>query len=103
MVGTPTKLVMRSRSISSSARSGPHLYMSTSFAPASQQLSMTATQPVTWNSGTIRMNAVGNGCGSDGSVVRPLAAARQAKENKPCSTARWVDTAPLGWPVVPEV
>jgi hypothetical protein len=59
MVGTPTKFVMRSRSISSSARSGLHLYMSTSLAPASHELSITATQPVTWKSGTIRMNEVG--------------------------------------------
>ena len=59
MVGTPTNWVMRSRSISSRARSGFHLYIRTSLVPAATALSMTATHPVTWNSGTTRMNEVG--------------------------------------------
>ena len=58
-VGTPTKLVTRSRSISSSARSGSHLYIITSFRPLAKHDSITGTQPVTWNSGTIRMNTGG--------------------------------------------
>ncbi len=61
MVGTPTNCVMCSRSISSRARSGSHLYMSTSLVPAATAFSMTATHPVTWNSGTTRMNEVGMG------------------------------------------
>src|ERR671917_1183022 len=55
-VGTPTKLVTCSRSISSRARSGCHLYMITSFRPLAKQPSMTGIDPVTWNSGTMRMN-----------------------------------------------
>ena len=59
IVGTPTKMVTRSRSISSSARSGFHLYIITSLLPAAKELSITGMQPVTWNSGTTRMNDVG--------------------------------------------
>ncbi len=58
MVGTPTKVVTRSRSISSRARSGSHLYIITSFAPDAVEPSMTGMSPVTWNSGTMRMKAV---------------------------------------------
>ena len=58
IVGTPTNCVMRSRSISSRARSGTHLYMITSLKPPRKQLIMTGISPVTWKSGTQRMNAV---------------------------------------------
>ena len=54
-VGTPTKVVTRSRSISSRARSGDHLYIITSLLPPSVAPSMTGTSPVTWKSGTMRM------------------------------------------------
>ena len=51
IVGTPTKLVTRSCSISSNARSGSHLYVITSFDPPTNAPSITGTSPVTWNSG----------------------------------------------------
>ena len=66
--------------------------------------SITGTFPVTWNSGTIRMNT--------GAPVRPDAssgrrrlsmALLQPKPMRAWTTARWVDTGPLGCPVVPEV
>ncbi len=96
MVGTPTNWVMCSRSISSRARSGFHLYMSTSLVPAATAFSMTATQPVTWNSGTTRMNEVGQGAGSVGGNMTTLAVARQPKAMMALTTARCVETAPLG-------
>src|SRR3954466_14968617 len=52
-VGTPTKLVTPSRSISSSARSGSQRYMITSFSPLAKHDIITGTHPVTWNSGTM--------------------------------------------------
>ena len=77
-VGTPTKFVTRSRSISSSARSGSHLYMITSFRPLAKQPSITGIEPVTWNSGTIRMNDGGRRSASPGSPRRSRStAARQ--------------------------
>ena len=42
IAGTPPMVVMRSRSMSSSARSGSHLYMITSLAPNATELSMMA-------------------------------------------------------------
>ena len=55
MVGTPTKAVTRSRSMSSSARSGLQRYIITSFAPDAVVPSMTGIRPVAWNRGTTRM------------------------------------------------
>src|ERR671911_298640 len=54
-VGTPTNEVTRSRSISSSARTGSHRYMITSFTPDEKHPSITGIRPVTWNNGTTRM------------------------------------------------
>src|SRR3954454_19642881 len=102
-VGTPTKLVMRSRSMSSRARSGFHLYMITSFNPAEKQESITGTQPVTWKSGTMRMNdGAPAGAGASGRRARSMAP-RHPKPNRACTMDRWVETAPLGRPVVPDV
>ena len=103
IVGTPTNWVTRSRSISSSARSGDHLCIITSFEPVANDDSMTGTSPVTWNNGTVRMKLVGKACGSFGGYISRLTAARQAKASSADSTARWVETAPFGRPVVPEV
>src|SRR4051812_39668592 len=64
IVGTPTNVVTFSRSISSRARSGFHLYIITNFVPLAKQLSMTGMHPVTWKSGTTRMKA--GGLGDDG-------------------------------------
>src|SRR5262245_48990069 len=96
-VGTPTKLVIRSRSISSSARAASHLYIITSLQPAAKQESITGTQPVTWKSGTTSTKLVGYGCvlGAP-SPIMLLIAARQAKASSAESTARWVETAPFG-------
>jgi hypothetical protein len=77
-VGTPTKLVTRSRSISSSARSGSHLYMMTSFSPVAKQDSITGTAPVTWNSGTIRTND-GRLAGAAASSSAPASGARRRR------------------------
>src|SRR5918995_682494 len=65
-VGTPTKLVTRSRSICSSALSGSHLYMITSFRPEAKHDSTTGTDPGRWNSGTTGMNAGFAGGGAPG-------------------------------------
>ena len=81
--------------------------MITSLRPATKHESMTGTQPVTWNSGTMRMNEVGCSLwdmslssGSLASASTPLRAENAMSE---FTTARWVDTAPFGRPVVPEV
>src|SRR3954451_17612024 len=104
-VGTPTKLVTRSRSISSSALSAFQRYIITSFALDTTQLRSTGTEPVTWNSGTIKMNVVRPLGG-----VTPAASARTAstvarlpKAITEETTAPFVDTAPFGRPVVPDV
>ena len=86
----------------SSAWSTSHLYITTNFVPPMKQPSMTGTQPVTWNSGTIRMNAGGCVVGSPGWRSRSTAP-RQANAISACTTAPWVLTAPFGRPVVPDV
>ena len=40
---------------------------------------------------------------SRGPLIAPAIADRQPKQRSAVSTARWVETAPFGWPVVPEV
>src|SRR5688500_1463095 len=57
MAGTPPKLVMRSRSMSSRARSGSHLYMITSLPPEARLATRTEWQPVAWKKGTDRRYA----------------------------------------------
>ncbi len=54
-VGTPTKAVTFSASMSRRAVSGSQRCIMTSFIFMPKQVSMTGTQPVTWNSGTMRM------------------------------------------------
>ena len=70
-----------------------------------KQLSITGTQPVTWNNGTMRMNDGGNGsAGFSGSSLASFNTwLRAANAMSELSTARCVDTAPFGRPVVPEV
>ena len=106
-VGTPTKAVTRSASISRSATSGSQRYIITSFIFSPKHESMTGTQPVTWKSGTTRMKA---GFVAAAAFVSPSRswraasmAARAQKAIRDWVTARWVDTAPLGNPVVPDV
>ena len=52
MAGTPPKMVMRSRSMSSRARSGSKWCIMTSLPPAAVLVTSTAWQPVAWNRGT---------------------------------------------------
>ena len=52
MAGTPPKVAMRSRSISSSARSGSKWCIITSFPPAATFVTITEWHPVAWKSGT---------------------------------------------------
>ena len=82
-----------------------HLYMMTSLRPAMKQLSITGTQPVTWKRGTIRMNDGGNGsAGASGSSDANFNTALRAENAMSAlRTARCVDTAPFGRPVVPDV
>ena len=57
MAGTPPKVVILSRSMSSRARSGSKWCIITSFPPAARLETMTEWQPVAWNSGTERRKA----------------------------------------------
>ena len=105
-VGTPTKVVTRSASMSRRAVSGSQRCIITSLNFIPKHESITGTHPVTWNSGTMRMKH-----GATNPPVpnasSPLRAVRTVelhqKPMRPLITARWVDTAPLGNPVVPEV
>src|ERR671912_2043472 len=117
-VGTPTNEVTRSRSISSSARAGSHRYMITSFTPEEKHPSITGIRPVTWNNGTTRMRT---GVAAAAAAAAPAAASgdvaastegawrarsmavRQPQTLSEWTTGLWVDTAPFGRPVVPDV
>ena len=59
MAGTPPKVLIRSRSMSSSARSGSKWCIITSFPPAARFETMTEWHPVAWKSGTERRKALG--------------------------------------------
>ena len=52
MVGTPPKVVSRSRSISSSARAASQRCIMTSFPPARRLATRMEWHPVAWKSGT---------------------------------------------------
>ena len=109
MVGTPTKVVTRSRSISSSARSGFHLYIITSLLPPSERAEHHRHQPVTWNSGTTRMKEVGYGFGVASSargrrVMMPFDDGAAGEGHQRAAARRGGSTPrPSGWPVVPDV
>src|SRR5207344_309768 len=108
-VGTPMKLVTRSRSINSKAFSAFQRYIITNFDLVTMQLSNTGTQPVTWNKGTIRMNESGPASadsapdGEAAAVRTASTVARLPKAITDETIAPLVDTAPFGRPVVPEV
>jgi len=106
MDGTPPKVPIRSRSINWSARSGSKWCIITSFPPAARLETMTEWQPVAWKSGTDRRKAA---C-----VFSPTGARAVPKRVAPrvlmkkrlirlVAMFRWVPTAPLGRPVVPDV
>src|SRR5690606_16763242 len=116
--GTPEKLVAPSRSISSRARPGSHLYMNTTVPPAIVHGWRTQLHDVTWNSGVGAMNtgaagagASGSGAGGAGSspaaTALPSAVAvtsvQKIRFKMLCTEPRWVSWAPLGNPVVPDV
>ena len=75
VVGTPATLVICSRSISSTACSGSHLYMSTTLPPAAVYGSRNDCRPPTWNSGKVSSVASGSGAGALGSGGGALSAA----------------------------
>lgn len=79
------------------------MYIVTSLNPFRNEESITGTSPVTWKSGTTRMKHGGYGLGSFCGCVMAPAIARQAKARRAESSAWWVETAPFGKPVVPEV
>jgi len=91
--------------MSCSARSGSHRYIITILRCHEKQLIITAMQPVTWKSGTMRMKL--GGAPDPDSFFEPRRAALMVDAEKKAmivwQIAPWVDTAPLGTPVVPEV
>ena len=70
IVGTPEKLVTRSRSISSSARPASHLRMNTIAPPTSVHGCSRQLLAVTWNSGVGAMNTGGVGAAVAGGSRR---------------------------------
>ena len=107
MAGTPPKVPILSRSISSSARSGSKWCIITSFPPAARLATMTEWQPVAWNSGTESRKA---GCafsavGSRGELPNRMPPRVLMKKRliRLVAMLRCVPTAPLGRPVVPDV
>ena len=105
-VGTPTNVVTRSASMRRRAVSGFHRCIITSLNFIPKQDSITGTHPVTWNSGTRRMKHGANPLLAP-NRSSPLRAVWMVVLHQnaisPLTTARWVDTAPLGNPVVPDV
>ena len=108
MAGTPPKVVILSRSMSSRARSGSQWCIMTSFPPAAVLLTRTEWHPVAWKSGTDKRLAFWPP-GARHRPWRPVAAQRSPglwtknRLMRLVRMLRWVPTAPLGLPVVPEV
>src|SRR4051812_41648232 len=118
--GTPPKLVMRSRSMSSRARSGSHLYINTSLLPADVAPCSVEWQPVAWKNGTDSSCAAcagalpaptgagwAGGSSPSSSMIELILSIDRAPE-KPSDMRlvvklRCVPRAPLGRPVVPDV
>ena len=110
IVGTPLKLVTRSRSIARSASPASHLYISTSLPPLAVIACAEQLFAVTWNSGVvIRVQACGRGSSDTGLGTpaswraRSCTAAQKPMLIRLLVQLRWVSRAPLGWPVVPDV
>ena len=108
MAGTPPKLVTLSRSMSSRARSGSHLCIMTSLPPAAVLATRTEWQPVAWKSGTLRRYEfcspllVSKGDWPSLARIAPRAATKN-RLIRLVQMLRWVPTAPLDRPVVPDV
>ena len=106
MAGTPPKMVMRSRSMSSRARSGSKWCIMTSLPPAAVLETSTAWHPVAWNRGTDSRLAfwVLPVTSPTDPLRRRLPRVATKKRFMRLETLlRWDPTAPLGRPVVPEV
>ncbi len=115
MVGTPEKLVTRSRSISSSARPASHLCIRTILPPTSVHGWSRQLLAVTWNNGVGAMNTgrepgspVGVAASSSPASTALASAIAEtmfmnARFNTLCTDPRCVSWAPFGKPVVPEV
>ena len=107
MAGTPPKVTMRSRSMSSRARSGSQWCIITSLFPAAVFATKTEWHPVAWNSGTDNRYAPVRRCRRPGgALVGERSPARELRKKRLIRLVpmlRWVPTAPLGFPVVPEV
>src|ERR1019366_9968073 len=105
-VGTPTNVVTRSDSMSLRAFSGSHRCIITSLSFMPKQESITGTHPVTWNRGTMRMKHGANAppVPMRSSPLRtPWTVVLHQKPISALTMARWVETAPFGNPVVPDV
>ena len=92
IVGTPANSVTLSRSMISSAFAGSKRGMNVSVAPDSAHAFMQHVWPKEWNSGSA-----------------PSTMSSSSKPNRSrdawafLSMLSWVSSAPLGWPVVPDV
>ena len=99
--------MIRSRSISSRARSGFHLRIITSLPPEAVLAMRIEWQPVAWNSGTDNNMAFGRPVDIS-STCSSLAISCPRALMKPrlrrfVQILRWVPRAPFGRPVVPDV
>ncbi len=107
MDGTPPKVAIFSRSISSRARSASKWCIMMIFPPAARFVTMTEWHPVAWKRGTESKKA--------GWVLVPVSSSaavpkrveprvlRKKRLIRFVHMLRWVPTAPLGRPVVPDV
>ena len=107
MVGTPPKVVIRSVSISSRARSRIEVVHHHDLPAGRGVGDHDAWHPVAWKSGTDSRDvfcALAGVAVTAGPVAEPrLGWPRRTGSSGSCMVLRWVPTAPLGWPVVPEV
>lgn len=109
IVGTVDQMLTRSRSISSRASSGVNLPGTiTSRRPPSSPTTSVEWHPDTWNSGEVNSAAVWPPVDSAAGSPRrsstvALAVSRNTVFCRLATMPRWVEMAPLGRPVVPEV
>ena len=108
MVGTPPVDITFSRSISCMAGSASQRRMSTILPPAFMVGPSVADRPVAWNIGTTsRVARCGSLCGSVSGRGSPARRKLRMALMPPAPMLevmfRWVPSAPLGFPVVPEV
>ena len=93
IVGTPCMIVTRSFSMTSMAAAGSNRGMSASDAPAIVAALRPTTRPKTWKSGRQPMT-------TSSDVISWITVAERVALRW---MLRWVSSAPLGRPVVPEV